>query len=827
MNEQLQAEETGCGGRLVATTGVALPLQSVEVRGEAEGGLARVVLRQVFGNPHAEPLHVIYSMPLPADGAVAGYEFRVGDRRVVGEIDRRTAARERFEQAILEGRTAGLLDQERANLFSQELGNVPPGVEVTVTLTIDQRLGLVSDGAGEAARAAAARATGGINGREASGRWEWRFPTVVPPRYLGAPGRVPDAAAVIQDVADGPTGARVALDFTIRDRLPEGRAPESPSHRLSLGRGEPGPEGPSPHRPPSTRATLAGEGAALDRDLVVRWPVARPKEGASLRLARPEAGRPHAGHAYGLLTIVPPDPAAAAQEVHPRDLIMLLDTSGSMAGAPLAQARKVALALADSLSEADRLELIAFSSEPVRWARGPAAATATARADARRWLEALQAGGGTEMRHAVHEALRPLRQDAPRQVILITDGHIGFEQEIVRELRRSLPAGSRLHAVGVGSAVNRALTRPAARAGRGIEIIVELGEDPERGAARLVAATRRPVVVDLTVEGDALVDCAPRRLPDLMAGAPVLVSARLRPEGGGLVVRGRAPAGPWEARVSVPAAQPGSGDPAVIALYARETVEDLETDLAAGAPAPEIDPAIEKLGLEFAIATRLTSWVAISEEPAVDPRQPTRRVRMPQEIPHGMSVEGLGLRQGVSGREAMVMMAERHVSISYEVSAAPASQKLLRRMFELTGNVDSPATGEMPAREEAEYTMPSTTAPTQPPTSLPAPLPHRQPAHREVFLRGRWVGPVRGGVRILEFEVEGAPLDWHPGSSAVLDIIHGTLREVAVEINESTLVGVIQPGCLVRLALRIDEKTSQETAAVLVTIPGRVIRIAI
>src|SRR5512145_802931 len=135
MSHTEQAAETSCGGRLVATTGVALPLKNVEVRGEAEGGLARMVLRQVFANPHAEPLHVTYSVPLPADGAVAGYEFRVGERRVTGEIDRRAAARERFEKAIIEGRTAGLLDQERANLFTQELGNVPPGAEVTVALT--------------------------------------------------------------------------------------------------------------------------------------------------------------------------------------------------------------------------------------------------------------------------------------------------------------------------------------------------------------------------------------------------------------------------------------------------------------------------------------------------------------------------------------------------------------------------------------------------------------------------------------------------------------------------------------------------------------------
>jgi Ca-activated chloride channel family protein len=792
MGNTLQANESSCGGRLVATTGVALPLKSADVRGAAEGGLARVILRQVFANPHAEPLQVTYSMPLPADGAVAGYEFCIGERRVVGEIDRRAAARERFEMAILQGRTAGLLDQERASLFTQELGNVPPGTEVAVTLTIDQPLAWVSE------------ETGG-----AAGEWEWRFPTVVPPRYLGAPGRVPDAQAITQDVADGPTGAHVAIDFVIRDRIPEGRGPESPSHRLTIGRAAAGKEVPtSPDRPPAApgtlmpavRTTLAGETAALDRDIVVRWPVTRPAEGATIRVARPEAGHPHAGHAFGVLTIVPPDPAETGAH-HPRDLILLIDTSGSMHGEPLAQARKVALALVDSLTEEDRLEMTAFASAPMRWPSGPAAANAASRADARRWLNALKAGGGTEMREGVREAICPLRPDHPRQVILMTDGQIGFEREIVRELRDSLPAGSRLHAVGIGSAVNRGLTRPAARAGRGVEIIIGTREDAERGAARLVAATRRPVVVDLTIEGDALVDCAPRRLPDLMAGAPVLIAARLRPKGGGLVVRGRAPSGHWEARVAVPPTPQGSGDPAVPLLYARERVEDLEIDLAAGAPEAEIDPAIETIGLEFAIATRLTSWVAVSEEPSVDPRQPARRVRMPQELPFAMSAEGMGLR--------------------LQMAAFAAPVHSLWTAFDLLENPEDDSALCMPApREERE--LPSAPKPM---SGMPKAAPG--PAPRSGTFFGRWLGPARDGIRVLEFEVVGGPIDWHPSAVATAELIDGTRVVMPVEIQASTIVGPIQPGRLVRLGLRIDQESSTATAVVLVESAGRPIRIEI
>src|SRR6059036_2022127 len=138
MSEAIEVAHRTNGARLVSVEGRELPLRSVAVSGQAKGGLARVVLKQTFSNPHSEPMKVTYVMPLPADGAVAAYEFRVGPRRVVGEIDRRSRAHERFEEALIEGRTAGILDEERANLFTQEIGNIPPRTEVAVELSLDQ-----------------------------------------------------------------------------------------------------------------------------------------------------------------------------------------------------------------------------------------------------------------------------------------------------------------------------------------------------------------------------------------------------------------------------------------------------------------------------------------------------------------------------------------------------------------------------------------------------------------------------------------------------------------------------------------------------------------
>src|SRR5262245_54497017 len=189
------------GGRLVASDGRTLPLREVTLGADASGGLARAVLHQRFVNPHTEPLRVSYLIPLPVDGALAGYAITIGGRRIVGEVDRVQAARERFESALLEGRSAGLVEQERPNLFTLELGNVPPGGEVLAELTIDQRLAWLDEGA-----------------------WEWRFPTVVAPRYLGAEERVADAARIMVDVTEASVAAQATVTVLVRDALPDERA---------------------------------------------------------------------------------------------------------------------------------------------------------------------------------------------------------------------------------------------------------------------------------------------------------------------------------------------------------------------------------------------------------------------------------------------------------------------------------------------------------------------------------------------------------------------------------------------------------------------------
>jgi Ca-activated chloride channel family protein len=611
-------------------------LRDTRILAEACGGVVRTVLEQRFENPNDEPLHVTYSLPLPLEAAVVAFTFVLGDRTITSEIDRRDRARERFEDALASGHAAALLEEERSTVFTQEIGNVPPRTEVLARITLDAKLTF----AGESGR----------------GVWEARFPTTLAPRYLGAPGRVVDASKVTFDVREHvPFGPRVALSLAVRDRLDAGRSPESPSHPIQCTKDD-----------GAFVVTFGGEGhMPLDRDVVVRWDAAQVtgSGAAHVHVDRDEDA------VYALVTLVAP--AARETRAVPRDLTVLLDTSGSMGGEPLAQAKRVTLALIASLHEKDTLHLVEFSSSPRAFRSGPTAASPETKRAASAWVASLVASGGTEMRDGIVRALSDVRPGRAAQVVLVTDGLIGFEHEIVSAILRQNVHGARVHTVGVGSAVNRSLLGPAARAGRGIEIVCGLGEDVEPLVARLLARTDAPVVTGLSiVDGrtGAPVALSAKRVPDLHAGAPCLVPIRLLRETAAVRIEGLSADGPFVDEIAI--RPDGVERPYVRALFGREAVSDVEMRMAAGELRGEGDAEIERLGLAYAIVTRKTSLVAIDVVRTVDPTLPTRREIVPHALPYGMSAEGVGLR-AASGVMPVMARSVAPISAPSQASYAP------------------------------------------------------------------------------------------------------------------------------------------------------------
>ncbi len=588
------------GAEVVTKDGRSLPLVSAKLHADAQGGIARMVLEQRFENHYPETLHVTYRMPLPADGAVSGYAFQIAGRTITGRVDRKRAAREAFERAVASGKTAALLEQERADIFTQSIGNLPAGEALTAFIAVDLKLAWLPEG-----------------------EWELRFPTVIGPRYLGTAETAADARATAIETRAGGVAARIQIAIKIGDAITAGRTAASPSHALRVG-------------DDGVIELRDVAGARLDRDIVVRWPVAGAAVGLSLAVARPRPGGQEGDDAFGLCTIVPPAREARAKAIA-RDLIVLVDTSGSMAGGPLDKAKQVVALLIDSLGDDDRLELIEFSSQPRRYRPDAMAATPGEKQAAIRWLRGLAAGGGTEMRSAVIEAMRALRPGSQRQVVLATDGYIGGEEQIVQQLHRDLPRSCRLHFLGVGSSVNRTLATSLARAGRGAEVLCDLDEDAERAARRIIDRTRMPILTNVTLAGSALIAQAPELLPDVFEGSPFVAAVKLRP--GELVVRGELAHGAWEQRLEVKACAAGAGNQAIVGLFGRERVADLETRGFAG---DATNAEIERTGLAFQIATRLTSWVAIDEARTVT--GPSRHENMPQALPYGTTAAAFGLR---------------------------------------------------------------------------------------------------------------------------------------------------------------------------------------
>lgn len=578
------------GARLVDTTGRSLPLRASRLQVEAGQGFARTRLSQTFHNPHPEPLRVTYLLPLPESGAVAGFAFVVDGVRTEGVVKVREQARQDFERALLHGHTAALLEQQRSSVFQEEVGNLPPGAVLEVEVRCDQPLGFLE------------------------GAWEYRFPTVVGPRYMGAAGRVADAVTMNVPVADAPASLpRAQLELKCGDRRTGPIV--SPSHALG-GEGD--------------HVRFAEEqGAQLDRDVVLRWPVAESEPGVSLGIGRPSELE---SDSFGVLTVTPPRGEGPAL---PRHLVLLVDVSGSMSGAPLAQARVVLSALVRTLGPDDQLEMVAFGSQAERWRRRPARMKPSRKAEALAWIERLAPSGATEMLEGIREALRGASDKGAHQILVVTDGYIGFEEEILRVVQTRLPPNGKVHALGVGSAPNQSLIAPLARLGGGLDFTLELDADAEKAAAELRRATDRPRLVRCRVEGSALLETAELVLPDVYAHRPALIPLRLRPEGGELRFSARGPEGRFEQTLKVSAAAPGTGLPYLGSCFARARVEALEAERHLGR---SVDAEVERLGVAFQIATRRTSWVAVSQARAVDPAAPSRGEVMPHMLPHGMAM---------------------------------------------------------------------------------------------------------------------------------------------------------------------------------------------
>jgi Ca-activated chloride channel homolog len=617
---------------------VELPLAHTRVVAQVSGNVARVEVTQYYVNPSKDRLEVIYAFPLPPNAAVTDMLFRVGNRVVLSEVRRREEAKRTYEAAKREGRTAALTEQERPNLFTQSVANVPPGDTVAVVLRYVHEVPFDD------------------------GRYLFHFPTTIGPRYVpgapaqgaGGPGwspdtdRVPDASRVTPPVV--PPGQRSAHDVDILVRLVPAEAFDdvaAKSHRVVTGVDGDG----------ARLVALAEDDRVPNKDLVLSWRPAGMAPAAHALVQREK------GEDWLLLFLQPPAEVAPAM-VRPKELVFLLDKSGSMMGAPIERAKALVGRALDALLPDDTFQVVAFDGATQSMTAAPVPGTPENVARAKAWLRALSGGGGTEMLQGIRAVLEaPSDPRRLRLVVFCTDGFIGNEPEVI-EAVAALRGDARVFGFGIGTSVNRYLIEGVGRAGRGAAEVLDLKEAPDEAVARLFRRIDRPVLTDLALsfEGAQVTDLLPAKLPDLFAGQPLVVAGRVR---GGtparIVLRGRLGAQPWEARLPVATARPaaaastasgrststgaaqgaaGTEQPVTGTLWARRRIEEL-VSARPTSPSPDAVEEIVAHALRFKLVTAYTSFVAVERELRVDPALPLAQAVVPNEMPEGVSHEGI------------------------------------------------------------------------------------------------------------------------------------------------------------------------------------------
>jgi Ca-activated chloride channel homolog len=590
----------------------ACPLKHTDVKAEISGFISRVVVTQQFENSFNERIEAVYTFPLPQNAAVDDMTMVVGDRTIRGKVLPREEAQAVYEGAKSRGQMASLLDQERPNIFTQSVANILPGQQVKITISYVETL------------------------RYQDGAYEFVFPMVVGPRYI--PGSVPDAARIApQSAAPGErSGHDISLEVTLDAGLIVDTL-EAKTHPVDIDR--PGP----------TRARLKLKGGATipNKDFILRYDVAGRAIQDALLTHRSEKG------GFFTLMLQPPE-RIGADDVTPKELIFVLDTSGSMSGFPIDKAKETMKLALDNLYPDDTFNVITFSGDTRILFEQPVRATKRNLRAAQNFLAASVSYGGTEMMKAIKAALDPSdSQSHLRIVCFMTDGFVGNDMQIIAEIQKHQNA--RVFAFGIGSSVNRFLLDNMATAGRGDVEYVGLQDDGAAAAQRFHQRIRNPLLTDISIDwGDlAVADVYPKRIPDLFGAKPVVVTGRYNAPGTGTIkLKGNMAGNPFTREIPVTLPETMALHDVLAPLWARARIDSLLSEDYLGAlqgrMRDDLKSTITQLGMEFGLMTQFTSFVAVEEMTVTDGGTP-RRIDVPIDVPEGMDPDFMAGQLRISG----------------------------------------------------------------------------------------------------------------------------------------------------------------------------------
>ena len=567
------------------TIEIPLPLKHTDVRAEIVGYVSTVDVTQQFENPFDTKIEAVYVFPLPEKTAINEFVMTIGERRIRGILREREEAEAIYAEARAQGYQASLLTQHRPNIFEQKVANIEPGNRIDVNIRYFHTLSY------------------------RDGWYSFVFPTVVGPRFNPPNWNDPVTALPRMPVQPQLPGVGVQYlrpnersghDIAISVALDAGVAIEAieASHAIDEARaGE-------------TTATveLANRTTIPNRDFILEFKVAGGRVKSNL-LTYAEPEDTDAG--YFTMMLYPPDDLTGLRR-HPLEMVFVLDSSGSMSGLPITQAKAAIVSALDGLQRSDTFQIIRFSDNASSFGDEPVAATRRNIERAKRYVRGLNGDGGTMMIEGIHAALDfPHDPRRLRFVTFLTDGFIGNEAEILREIHASI-GESRIFSFGVGSSVNRYLLERMAVIGRGAVAYLGLDDSGSDVMDDFFGRISHPALSDLSIDwGEMRVtDVYPGRLPDLFVGRPVVVTGKFTGNPDELTIQGRAGGERIEFTVRPDGQEPDHSF--LPQLWARLRIADLmdrrvrDTD-----PYGELDGMIKRTALDYQLMSDYTAFVAV------------------------------------------------------------------------------------------------------------------------------------------------------------------------------------------------------------------------
>jgi Ca-activated chloride channel family protein len=601
----------GGGGGARVQQVIAFPLQHTAVDVRVAEMMAVYTVTQTFENPFDEPIDAVYVFPLGAEAAVSGFTMTIGERTITGEIQRREDARKTYENARAAGNTAALVEQEKPNVFAQRIANIAPRERIAVRFEYTELL------------------------EYADGQYELVFPLVVGPRYL------PDEAIGARPVGSHAQGGRGRPGVTSVPYLADNRDASTVSFTAAIDAGVPihGVDSPSHDidvvdvSPTRMSVTLHGKDEIPNRDLILRYKVAGEKTMVGVMSHRKDGDG-------SFVFVIQPKAEYRTGDIAARDVMILIDRSGSMEGVPLAQAKAVAGGIVDTLSARDTFNILTFSDSIESMATSPLAGDAAGVRKGHDFIASFSSGGGTEMQQGLIAALASEPgQDRVRIVYLLSDAYVGNDDVVIGAAKGAL-AHNRIYPVGIGSSVNRALIDQLADVGRGFASYLTPAEEAATLVPTLVRRSAYPYLTNVSIDWGELAvsDLTPEIIPDVYAGMPLVVSGKYAKPGSGRIVV-RATAAGRKVEIPLDITLPERIDnPPIASLWARRRIQALMIAEPGGLSQAARDE-VAAIGLRYHMVTEETSFVAVDRSRVVQPGGAVKIVEQPAAIPEGVNID--------------------------------------------------------------------------------------------------------------------------------------------------------------------------------------------